>query len=234
MILLGATAGSAEEAINPASRAAIEQIIRDYLLEHPEVILQAMQAMQERRLAAQQAQAARQVAAHQDDLLRDASAPVGGDPAGDVTVVEFFDYRCSYCRATADTVEKLVDSDARLRIVYKEFPVLGPESMLAAQAALAAHVQGKYRAFHRALMSAPEPFTLEGIVKLAANVGLDPDRLRADMAQPEIQKAIERNQALAKDLGITATPTFVVGARVVPGAMSLDMLKTLVAEARAK
>lgn len=232
--LLFGTTGRAADAPSPESRAGIEEIVREYLLKHPEVILQSIQAMQERQRAVEQEQGAQRLAARQDDLLRDASAPVEGNPAGDVTVVEFFDYRCQYCRSVADTVTKLVQSDPGLRLVYKEFPILGPDSVIAARAALAAHAQGKYGAFHRALMAAPEPFTIEAIAKLAAQAGLDPDRLRADMEQPKIQAMIERNRALAQYLGITGTPTFVIGARVVPGALTLEALKTLIAQARAK
>lgn len=151
-----------------------------------------------------------------------------------MTLVEFFDYRCRCCRAVADTVANLVRDDPGLRLVYKEFPVLGQESVIASRAALAAHAQGKYAAFHRALMAAPDPFTVEAMTKLAAQTGLDPDRFRADMDQPGVQAVIDRNRALAQDLGITGTPTFVVGSEVVPGALPLETLKALVAKARAR
>ena len=232
-VLLAATGGAADPAV-PLSRAAIEEVVREYLLAHPEVILQSIQAMQDRQRTTQQQQAAQRLAARHDELYREPAAPVGGNPSGDVTVVEFFDYRCPYCRSVAETVAKLVESDPGVRLVYKELPILGPESVIAARAALAAHAQGKYGAFHRALMSAPEPFTVETIAKLAAEAGLDPDRFRADMAEPQIQAAIERNRTLARDLGITGTPTFVIGAQVVPGALTLEALKALITQARAQ
>jgi protein-disulfide isomerase len=233
-VLSGVASAGAEDPPTPASRAAIEEIVREYLLKHPEVIIQSIQGMQERQRASEEQQAVQRLAAREGDLLRDASAPVGGNPAGDVTLVEFFDYRCSYCRSVADTVVKLVESDPGLRLVYKELPILGPDSLLAARAALAAHMQGKYGPFHRALMSAPEPFTVEAVAKIATGAGLDPDRLRKDMELPDVQAAIQRNLALAQDLGITGTPTFVVGSQVVPGAVSLEVLKGLIARARAK
>jgi protein-disulfide isomerase len=233
-VLLGAGGAGAEDPPTPASRAVIEEIVREYLLKHPEVIIQSIQGLQERQRASQEQQAVQRLAAREGDLLRDASAPVGGNPAGDVTLVEFFDYRCSYCRSVADAVAKLVESDPGLRLVYKELPILGPDSLVAARAALAAHMQGKYGPFHRALMSAPEPFTVEAVARIAAGAGLDPDRLRTDMERPDIQASIQRNLALAQDLGITGTPTFVVGGQVVPGAVSLEVLEGLVARARAK
>jgi protein-disulfide isomerase len=233
-LLVGPAPGRAEDPPSPASRAGIEAIVREYILKHPEVILESMQGMQERKRAAAREQASQRVAARQDDLLRDPAAPVEGNLAGDVTVVEFFDYRCPHCRSVAGTVDKLVESDPRIRLVHKQFPVLGPDSVIAARAALAARAQGKYLALHRALMSAAEPFTAQALDKLALEAGLDLDRLRADMEQPAIQAAIDRNRALAQDLGITGTPTFVVGAQIAPGAMSLEVLQALVAEARVK
>ncbi len=223
---------TAAEAPDAPSRQAIEEVIRDYLLKHPEVVDRALQVLEQRRREEEQRRAREAVQAHRDELLNDAGSPVGGNPQGDVTVVEFFDYRCGYCKGVAPDVKKLLQEDPNVRIVYKEFPILGPESALAARAALAAQVQGKYLAFHDALMAAKGPFTLPAILQIARKAGLDATKLRLDMDAPEIRATIERNRALADALGVTGTPAFVVGSELVPGAVDLHALKALVSQAR--
>jgi protein-disulfide isomerase len=216
------------------SRQVIEEIIREYIRSHPEIVEDALRALQARRREAEQQRARGAVQANRDKLLGDATSPVGGNPQGDVTVVEFFDYRCGYCKGVAATVKKLLEDDPSVRVVYKEFPILGPDSALAARAALAAQVQGKYVALHEALMAAEAPFTLPLILQLAQKVGLDTARLQADMEAPEIQAHLERNHTLAQVLGIQGTPAFVVGSEMVPGALDLNALKSLVSRARTK
>lgn len=157
-----------------------------------------------------------------------------GSASGDVTVVEFFDYQCSYCKQAAPTVNKLLEEDSKVRVVYKEFPILGPASETAARAALAAQMQGKYEALHNALMAMNGPLTLPAVLQAAARVGLNPTKLRADMELPEVRAAIEKNLTLAAALRISGTPAFVVGTEVVPGAIELDALKALVSKARNK
>lgn len=228
-----ASAPAAQTAEGP-SRQVIEQIIREYIQSHPEIVEEALRAVQVRRREAEQQRARGAVQANRDKLLRDASSPVGGNPQGDVTVVEFFDYRCGYCKRVSAAVKKLLEDDPSVRMVYKEFPILGPDSALAARAALAAQVQGKYVALHEALMAADSPFTLPVILQLAQKVGLDTARLQADMETPEIHASLERNRTLAQVLGIQGTPAFVIGSELVPGAVDLNALKALVSQARAK
>jgi protein-disulfide isomerase len=235
--LLAVSTHSAAGAAEPAqgqSREATEQIIRDYLLKNPEIIEQALRTLEERQREAQRQQSAKALIAHREDLLRDPGSPVGGNPRGSVTVVEFFDYRCPHCKNAAPDVKKLAQEDSDVRIVYKQFPVLGPDSELAARAALAAHAQGKYAALHDALMAASGPLTLPVILQLAGPAGLDAAKLQADIERPEIRATIERDRALADAIGITGTPSFVVGSELVPGAVDLATLKALVAQARAK
>lgn len=227
---LAAPAGAAE--MSPARRQAIEAIIHDYLLHHPEVMLEALQNAEQKMQNDARAQAAAMLRAHRRDVFDDPASPVGGNPHGDVSVVEFFDYQCPYCKGVEPALEKLIKQDPQLRFVYKEFPVLGPESVVAARVALAAAKQGKYVVFHEALLALKGRLTEARIYKVAGDVGLDLARLKRDMAAPDIAAAIKDDLALADALNITGTPTFVIGNEIVPGAAGFDKLKTLVAKAR--
>ncbi|MCH8834790.1 MAG: DsbA family protein [Proteobacteria bacterium] len=168
----------------------------------------------------------------QDELLNDPASPVGGNPDGDVTLVEFFDYQCPYCKTIFPSIQELLAEDRKLRFVFKEIPVLGKDSVFAARAALAARRQGKYLEFHMALMPARGKLTESRVMGLAEKVGLDVDRLRRDMAERTIGDMIRRNLELADALGIDGTPAFIIGDTQVPGAVEIDTLKTLIARAR--
>jgi protein-disulfide isomerase len=216
----------------PVTLDEFEQRVRDFLLEHPEVIMEALQVLQERQRAAEADDIKRTIAARRDEIFNDPSAPVGGNPAGDVTVVEFFDYNCPYCRRVAPTLAEVEEADSNLRIVYKEFPILGPGSQFAARAALAAQKQGTYNTFHTALMRAQEQLDEDQVMNIARAVGLDAERLRQDMQDAAIEEAIARNLQLAEALGITGTPSFVIGDQIVPGAIDRSTLEGLIAEAR--
>ena len=211
---------------------AIRQIIRDYLLEHPEVLIEAGQALQAKRAAEEAEQAKHVIRRYRDELFSDPEAPVAGNPDGAIALVEFFDYRCGYCRRVKPTVEALLAENDDLRVVFKEFPILGPESTLAAQAALAARGQGSYEAFHWALMETEGSFDMEHILSVARSVGLDTERLARDMEEPALDALIERNAVLANALGISGTPAFVIGERVIGGALPLEQFRIAVADAR--
>ena len=211
---------------------AIRQIIREYLIEHPEVLIEAQQALQAKR-AEQEAEQARQaIQLYRDELFFDPEAPVAGNPDGAITLVEFFDYRCGYCRRVKPTVETLLAENDDLRLVFKEFPILGPESTEAARAALAARGQGNYEAFHWALMEAEGPFNREHILSVARSVGLNDQKLARDMEEPALDALIERNAALANALGIGGTPAFVIGDRLIGGALPLEHFRIAIADAR--
>lgn len=234
LVALWTSAAPAQSPPGPLSREEIETIVREYILKHPEVLIESVRGLEERQRAEQAEQARRAVAANREQLLSDPTSPVGGNPQGDVTVVEFFDYRCPHCRRVAGTMDKLVEEDSGVRIVYKEWPVLGPDSVVAARAALAAQRQGKYVAFNRALLASTEPIDRSRILAVAASVGLDTAAMETAMDEPAIAEALQRNHALARSLGLTGTPAFVIGTEVVPGAIGLDVLKNLVARARQK
>ncbi len=217
---------------DPAELDPFEQRVREYLLKNPEVIMEALQVLQDRQRAAEAETFKRTIAERSDEILNDPAAPVGGNPAGDVTLVEFFDYNCPYCRRVAPTVVELQEADPGLRVVYKEFPILGPGSEFAARAALAARKQGKYVPFHNALMRATDQVTEQTVIEIAREVGLDTERLEQDMRDPAIEEAIARNLQLANALQITGTPSFVIGQQIVPGAVDLRTLQSFVTRAR--
>lgn len=216
----------------PDQRKAIEDIIHDYLTKNPDLMLDVLQAAQDKLKGESREKAAVALVEHKRELLEDPATPIGGNAKGDVSLVEFFDYRCPYCKQVVPAIDALLAKDKQLRFVYKEFPVLGPASVHAARAALASRKQGKYEAMHRALMAVKGPIDEAAVMKVASSVGLDVDRLKADMAAPEIDRALKANLKLAEALDIRGTPGFVVGDEIVPGAVSLETLKQLIDAAR--
>ncbi len=232
---LGAGAARAEHDAATTEQGRLEETIHKYLLEHPDVVLEVLNILQTRRESAKVERTRTNIAAHREALVNDPSSPVAGNPEGDVTLVEFFDYQCPYCKRVIGNVMTVIEDDPGLRVVYKEFPILGPASVIAARAALAARKQdpGKYLAFHEALMASRGRLSESAVMAIAAEAGFDVTRLKRDMALPEIQQTIDRNQALAQALGITGTPSFVIGDELVPGAIDLDALRQLIAQARA-
>lgn len=220
------------QAMDEAQRRAVEEVVRDYLLKHPEVILQAVEAYQEREKAEAEVRAKRALVANRARLFENPDSPVIGNPQGNVTVVEFFDYMCGYCKAVHADVNRLVKEDRNVKLVFKEFPILGPGSLVASKAALAARKQGKYQPLHDALMEHRGPMDEPTVLRLARSVGLDTDRLKEDMESPKVRDVIVANRALADELGIRGTPAFIVGDDIVPGAIKLDEMKRLVEDAR--
>jgi protein-disulfide isomerase len=221
------TANETKQASAP-SNDLTDAVIERYIRAHPEVIVQSVQAMEAKREAEQRERQKVALAAKQHELLYDPTSPVSGNPKGEITVVEFYDYRCGYCKKAASAVTELQKVDPRVRVVYKDFPILGEPSVLAAKAALASQAQGKHQVFHEALLASHGDMTKEEILKIAGTVGLDRKRLEADMANPQWQTVIEKNRALAQELGISGTPGFIVGTELVPGALDLNGLKELI------
>lgn len=206
--------------------------VRDYLMNHPEVIIQAVQGLEARQQRADLTEAQEALKARSEEIFRDPDSPVGGNAQGDVTLVEFFDYNCPYCRKMAPVLIEAEKADPQLRIVFKEFPILGPGSEFAAKAALASRRQMRYEAFHHALMAAKEKVGEDSVLAAAAEVGLDIERLKADMQDPTIQLAIDRNMALAAALRINGTPGFVIGDQILRGATELNVLQGMIGQAR--
>jgi len=224
-------AAAQEVAAEQPSRPAIEQIVREYILQHPEVLMESVRLYQERERTAQKERSKEAVSARLSDLQQDPSSPVTGTAAG-VTVVEFFDYRCGYCKRAESTIMKLLADHPDIQFVFKEFPILGPESLVAAKAGLAAHKQGGYLKFHQALMTLPGPITMDAIEELAGKQGLNVSKLKTDMESPEVQSILRRNRELGRDLGVNSTPSFVIGSELVSGAMDAAAFERLIAQAK--
>ena len=231
--------GFRSRSVTPASSTTapadeFDKRVEAYLLNHPEVIVEAVNRYQSRQVAQQETEAQAVLKTRAKEVFRDQNSPVAGNPAGNATLVEFFDYNCPYCRRMAPIMEKLISTDPQLRVVYKEFPILGPNSVFAAKAALAAQEQGKYVAFHDELFrlhGAAEPGT---VMQVATKIGLDTDQLKADMKKPQIQAAIEKNLALAEALRINGTPGFVIGSHILRGATDLKALQEQIEDSREK
>jgi len=229
--LLSIPGFAAEKAAVPSTEnTKIEQAIHDYIMAHPEVVLESVRAYDTRAKQSQLQQAREKVQTNLKELH--SNSPVAGDlkDANAVTVVEFFDYRCGYCKKMRSTVAGLTKNPG-VRVVYKDLPILGPESLVAAQAALAADKQGAYQAFHDRLMDLPE-ISPAAIDQLAVELKLDAARLKNDMASPEVAARLAKNQELAEKLGVNATPTFVIGKDIAPGALDAKAFQVAIEAAR--
>ncbi len=223
---------AAAQTFSPDQKKAIEEMVRAYILKNPEIIREAVEALQAKEQQSAEERRVEALVRLKDELAFDPGSPVLGNSAGDVTVVEFFDYRCPYCKRTAPVVDQLVKEDGRIRRVMKEFPILGPESLFASKVALAAKAQDKYEPMHRLLIAAKGALDQETVLKLAKEAGLDMARLKRDINDPAIDEALKKNRDLASQLEITGTPAFIIGKEFVPGAAELDTFKTIVARAR--
>ena len=208
-------------------RQVIESVIEDYLLRNPIIIRQAINALRAKEENTKKARISEALKTHKQQIFRDETSPVGGNPKGDITLVEFFDYNCGYCKKAATTLKAVVEKDPNIRVVYKEFAILGPES---ARAALAAHRQGKYIEFHEGLMA--EEANESNILALVKSLGMDYSRFRKDMGRSDIEAILQKNYQLANILGITGTPVFVIGDQIIPGAVSEEALQRAIKEER--
>jgi protein-disulfide isomerase len=221
-----ALASQGPAAVNPTDKATIEKIVHDYILEHPEIIPQAVEKLQAKRMSGT-------IDSHRSAIEKPYAGAWEGAANPDVTVVEFFDYACGYCRASLPDLAKLVGSDAKVRIVYRELPILSEESGNAAKVSLLAAERGQYMAYHRALYAAGK-VTRDTIVAAAAKAGITKSEAEAAIASSRYDDEIASNIALAQKLQATGTPTFVIGDQVLNGAVGFDALKNGVASARGK
>lgn len=226
--LAGAGAMFALQATGAADpeKARIEKIVREYILEHPEIIPEAVARLQARETE-------KVVDANRKAIETPFAGAWAGNPQGDVTVVEFYDYACGFCRQSLADVNRLIADDKGLKVVFRELPVLSEESEVAARASLAAAEQGKFVAFHDALYEAGRP-NADTIRIANAKAGVDAARATAATRTDRVQAEIAGNLALARQLGATGTPTWVIGDQVLNGAVGFDALKKAVAEARAR
>jgi protein-disulfide isomerase len=237
LLSLAAPDAARGQGLTPQQQKQVEDIVRQYLLKNPEVLIEAINNLRAKEEAEEVKGIGDIIAKRRDEIERDPTSPVAGNPKGDVTLVEFFDYRCGYCKRVHDTVQNVLKSDGNVRFVYKEFPVLGPESMFAARVAIAAFkiAPDKYVALHNRLMAlSARAINEETAMAEVKAVGLKPETVRQKMQDPSVLKEIERTQELAEALRIRGTPSFVIGDAMIPGAIDEESLKQAIAAARAK
>ncbi len=229
LLLVLPLAATAQDAM---TEDRVRELVRETILANPEILVEAIAILEERAAQDRVTGSADMIAAQREQLEQDPNAPVLANADGDVTIVEFFDYNCPYCRRAAPTIENLVEADPGIRLVYREWPILGEGSVFAARAALASRQQGLYEEFHWAMMDMSGRAEERSVLTIAAEIGLDIDQLRADMEAPEVAEHIETSMRLADLLGITGTPTFILGQNLVPGAVEQEVLQRLVDEVR--
>jgi protein-disulfide isomerase len=223
-------------AFTPDQKKQIEDIIKSYLVANPEIFLDVQTALEEKMEKDQAEKLKVAIADNAGEIYRAPDASIAGNPDGDITVVEFFDYNCGYCKRGLADVAKLVETDPKVRVVFKELPILSKGSEQAAHVALAAKKQGKYWELHKAMLAAKGHMDEAAALRVAEKLGLDMDKLKADMASPEVKAEIKRDEDLAKKMGVNGTPHFLIGDRAIPGAPDdlYQQLETNVTELRKK
>jgi len=215
------------------SEDRVKELVLEAIRDNPGIVLEAIQMIEKREKTAKAFEVKQVLTSNRDALERDPNAPVFGNPEGDVTVVEFFDYNCPYCRRVKPHMEALLDADKNVRVVYREWPILGEGSVFAARAALASREQGKYDEFHWAMMELKGRVEKPDVVQAAEKLGIDTAQLRRDMESLKINEHIETSMRLARSLGFNGTPSFVIGEALAPGLIEADQMIEMVNQARA-
>jgi protein-disulfide isomerase len=232
----GLPAASLAQSFSNAQRSDIEAIVKNYLISHPEVIEEAMEALSKRQTAAEEKKHEAAVTANAQEIFNSPDSVTLGNPKGDVTFVEFFDYNCPYCKHAMGDMLTLLKTDPKLKVVLKEFPVLSQGSVEAAQVAVAVHMQDptgeKYLKFHKLLLGGRGPADRARALADAKAAGADMTRLAKDLKSPKINATINENLKLAEAIGLNGTPSYVIGKQVVVGAIGLAGLKQKIALAR--
>ena len=222
-------------AMTPEERAAFGEAVRDYLLENPEVILEAVDLLEQKQQEAEAARDDALVIANLEELQNDGYSWVGGNPEGDVTLVEFMDYRCGYCRKAAPEIEALLAADGNIRLVVKEFPILGEASVLSARFAIATRLvagDAAYAQVHDTLIALPGEPSEVALRRVAEELSLDGEAILARMSDPEVTEQLQRTRALAQALSISGTPTFVLEEEMLRGYLPAEQLQIMVDEIR--
>lgn len=233
-IVVAETAMTPAPVFTPEQKAEIETIIRQFLVEkEPETIAKAHAVFQQRQSAQQMEITKEGIKTHAERIFNDKNTPVIGNPKGDVTIVEFYDYSCGYCKLAQAEVKQLLEQDKNIRFLAKEYPILSEASAMAARAALASVKQGKFEKFHTMLMGFNGQLSEAMIMDIAQRAGLDAAQLKKDMNSKEIDNMIAENRKLGADLGVSGTPMFIIGDSVHPGALKLEAMQKAVADARA-
>ncbi|GLS87663.1 DSBA oxidoreductase [Cypionkella aquatica] len=233
-LALPATAAGLED-MTPAERLAFRAEVKAFLLENPEVLVEAMDVLQDRQAKAEVANDKQLVIDHKADLFADKASWVGGNPDGDITVVEFMDYRCGYCRKAYQEVEDLVKADGNIRLVLKEYPILGEDSVTSARFAIAVlqlHGNDAYKKAHDALITLRGTPDAETLGRLATDLGLESQPVLAKMGSDEVTAVIAQNQQLGDKMAISGTPTFVIDGQILRGYVPLEGMQQIVASER--
>jgi protein-disulfide isomerase len=232
---------SASLAADPAptlTKEDVQAIVKDTLMDDPEIIMRAMEKLRAQKAEQTKKNAKKGLETYKTELYEDKGIPTVGasDKDADVTLIEFFDYHCGYCKHFLPEVNKLIAEDKKVRVRFIDFPILSEDSKLAAKAAVAVHRinKAKYFEYHSALMKEKGKFDEKGLLDLGSKIGIKPEKLKEEMNSPETQAQLDKNRKLAQSLGITGTPGIIVGSEVIPGAMQYEELKKVVEKARAE
>jgi protein-disulfide isomerase len=234
MLLWGVSSTVSAAEFSDSQRKEVETIIKDYLLANPDLLREMGQLLEQKEKLAEDEQRKGALVSNADQIFRDGTDFVVGNPNGKVTMVEFFDYNCGWCKKGFPEVMSLIKEDKDLKFVMKEFPIFGGDSDYAAQAAIAANKQGKYWDLHVAFFSHEGKITKEAVDEIAAAQGLDMARLKKDMESPETAGILERNRTLAQSLAINGTPAFIIDDKLVPGYLPKAELASTINDVRAK
>jgi protein-disulfide isomerase len=229
---LGSAANAAE--FNDGQRKEMESIIKDYLLANPEILQEMSQTLEQKQKLAETEQRKGALVSNAAQIFRDKTDFVAGNPNGKVTMVEFFDYNCGWCKKGFPEVLSMIESDKDLRFVLKEFPIFGEDSEYAARAAIAAIKQGKYWDLHMAMFKHEGKIAKDSVDEIAADLGLNMDQLKKDMEDPATAEILVRNRNLAESLAINGTPAFIIDDRLVPGYLPKAELASAINDVRAK
>lgn len=221
----------AAKTFSKEEKTAIETIIQDYIDDNPEIVMKALQAAQIKQEKERQASAQEKIKSL-EDYFKNSSLPSLGRPNADVTVVEFFDYNCGYCKRALADVQEIAEQDKNVRFVFQEMPILSQSSLDAAKWAMAAHQQGKYFEYHAALMEFRGPKNKSNLEKLAKDAGLDVERLKSDVDSDAVNKAVQESVNIARQIGITGTPAFIINNQLYPGYIGKKAMEKAIKDAR--
>ncbi len=230
-----APAAAAQPASTPVTHTEFEELLHKTLVDHPEIIMEAVKKMREKTMAESSKQMQESMAQHKQELLADTTSPSLGDPkTTDLTIVEFFDYHCGYCKHMLPVMTQLTENDKKLRVIFREFPILAEDSVLASRAAIAVYNidKTKYFEYHSLLMKSSGKFDEKTLLDMGKRIGIDPKKLKKEMASTDITKQLDDTRQLADEMGVRGTPALVVGDEMLPGAVSYEDMQKYVAKAR--
>ena len=235
LLFTAAPAHAADKtAFTPEQQTALKELVRDFIMENPEVMIESINKMKAKEEQDQNASAIQSLDKHRAFLYNNPDMPSTGNPKADLTIVEFFDYNCGYCKRAYEAVQQTLDADKNIRFVFVELPILSPQSKVAANYAMAAQKQGKYFEYHRAIMNSSEPKTEDMLQRAGKDLGLDVEKLKKDANSEETKVMLEKKTAVAQDLRISGTPGFIIGDQIIRGYVPYEGMKPLIAEARSK